>query len=285
MIWTCTIGESGTGKSPAMKMALRPLRAIQSRWFAQFDEDLERHAQDKTQFDADLAEWKRAGRRRGEPPPDSPAPPTARRLLIDDTTTEALPVRLMENPKGLLVQRDELSGWFQSFNQYRSGNGGDVAKWLSLFDTDSITVDRKTSVPVTHISRAAVSITGGIQPEILKSVLGREHFQNGLAARFLMAMPPRTPRRWIDAEVGETAQAQLADVYQGLLDLEPERDDMGMPRPKLVGLTPDARTEWIAFMDRHGEEQADLSGLWLRPGRNWKAMRRGWLFCCIWWNS
>ncbi len=40
VIWTCTIGESGTGKSPAMKMALRPLRTIQSRWFAQFGEDL-----------------------------------------------------------------------------------------------------------------------------------------------------------------------------------------------------------------------------------------------------
>lgn len=53
------------------------------------------------------------------------------RYLVKDTTIEALVPQLEKNPHGLLVYRDELSGWFGAMNQY-NGKGADVSCWLSM---------------------------------------------------------------------------------------------------------------------------------------------------------
>ncbi len=52
-----------------------------------------------------------------------------------------------------------------------------------------------------HVARAAVCMTGSIQPEVLRDALGRKNFENGLAARLLLAMPPRARKRWTEQEV------------------------------------------------------------------------------------
>jgi len=62
-----------------------------------------------------------------------PEPPVLRRLRISDTTCEAVANILQHNQRGLLLARDELSGWLTSFNQYKRGRGSDEASWLSAF--------------------------------------------------------------------------------------------------------------------------------------------------------
>ena len=54
------------------------------------------------------------------------------RYLVSDCTVEALAVLLEQHPRGLLVARDELSGWVNSFDAYKSCRGADVAHWLSM---------------------------------------------------------------------------------------------------------------------------------------------------------
>ena len=73
----------------------------------------------------------------------------------------------------------------QALNYYGwQGAQADAANWLSMFNADSIIVDRKTGFPRTiHVPQAAVCVTGGIQPGILRRVLGTEHRESGLAAR------------------------------------------------------------------------------------------------------
>ena len=69
--------------------------------------------------------------------------------------------------RGLLLSRDELGGWIASFDQYKARAGSDTANWLSMHRAGPITIDRKTGRRIIHVPRVAVSVTGGIQPEVL----------------------------------------------------------------------------------------------------------------------
>ena len=189
--------------------------------------------------------------------------PQAKRYLVSDTTIEALVPILLANPRGLLVSRDELSGWFGSFDRYASSGkaSADAANWLSMFNAESITVDRKTGTPRTiHVPQAYVSVVGGIQPGILQRALGAEHRESGLAARFLLACPPRKPKKWTDADIDPKAVAKLASLFDRLYEFQPTEEADGQMQPVLVRLSPEAKQSWTAYFNAHSEEQASLTG-------------------------
>ena len=52
-----------------------------------------------------------------------PEEPRERRYITQDATTAKLGELLHENPQGLLIHRDELSGWLKSFE--KSGQEND----------------------------------------------------------------------------------------------------------------------------------------------------------------
>lgn len=116
-----------------------------------------------------------------------------------------------------------MAGWFGSFNQYKARGGADVANWLELHRAGRIIVDRKQDNETLFVHRASVSVTGGIQPKTLRRVLTNEFFQNGLAARLLLAWPPAKTKRWTEAELPvDTEQAfeELGPVAKPTLGLE-----------------------------------------------------------------
>lgn len=262
VVWTGIIGESGTQKTPALELPLRPLRRLELQAVREHEDSQDAYDRDCETHKADLADWRKSkARKKGEPPPDSPAAPIRRRRIVSDTTIEALAALLKENPRGLLLVRDELAGWLKSFDQYKGGKGGDAQHWLTLHSAGDLIVDRKTgAIRTMYVPHTAVSIAGGIQPEILRESLGREHFEDGLAARLLLAKPPRRPRRWTDAEIDPTTESALADLYERLAELEADIDDDGEPTPRLIGLTAVARDEFRRFVDRHGDEQTRHTG-------------------------
>lgn len=258
ILWTVFVGNSGTCKSPALELALKPVKDRQRDAFR-------RHADAMAQFGADELEhvkaldaWKRS-KTNGEPP-TPPIEPDAERYLADDTTIESLAGLLRNQPRGLLVSRDELAGWMGGFDRYANGKGGDVAKWLEMFGGRSIVIDRKTGEPRTlFIPRAAVCLTGGIQPETLKRCLVQAHVDNGLAARLLFAYPPSRPRRWTDAVVDEPLEAAFGHVVETLFNLPFGSDESGEAEPQLVTLSPEAKQRFQQFFNEHGKEHVELS--------------------------
>jgi hypothetical protein len=248
ILWTAVVGESGTTKTPAFKLVMLPVRERQKQ-------ALKRHAEAEKQHEADLARWEKEcatwkrDKNGAADPPEKPEPPHAERFVISDTTVEALAPILMENPRGLLLARDELAGWIGSFDRYSGGKGGaDSANWLSMHSAESVTVDRKTGTPRTiHVPQAAVCVTGGIQPGILQRALGAEHRESGLAARLLLACPPRKVKRWTEADNDPDAETRLKKLFDRLFELQPSVDDEGEPRPVLVKLTPEAKAVWVSY--------------------------------------
>ncbi|MBN1507765.1 MAG: DUF3987 domain-containing protein [Sedimentisphaerales bacterium] len=259
IVWGAIVGESGTLKSPAMETALRPTYQRQHGAMKRYAEAMEAYEVQRMQYEKELAGWKRP-QAEGEPPV-KPGEPVAVRYWCDDTTIEALAVLLLQNPRGLLLKRDELAGWLGSFDRYSQGKGADAAKWLEMFGGRSIMVDRKSGQAKTvYVQRAAVSVVGGIQPETLRRALGVEHRENGLAARLLLACPSRQTKRWTEDDVSQDIESQMEALLDQLYSLQLIADAKGDMGPLDLPLTTKGKTAWVNFYDDHAEEQEELTG-------------------------
>ena len=269
IIWAAVVGESGTSKTPPFKLAMKPILARQGEALRQFDEAFEEYQLRLQEYERELTDWRRLKRneRAGLEPPTKPDPPEAHRCIVSDATVESLAPLLLANPRGLLLARDELSGWIGSFDRYSGGKGGgDAANWLSMFNAGSITVDRKTGDKKTiFVPSASVSICGGIQPAVLQRSFGREHCESGLAARFLLAYPPAKAKRWTEADVSQKVEEDYAAIIERLNELQMEVDPKspaGAPeyRPGIVDFTPEAKELWKEYYNQHAGEQIKVHG-------------------------
>ncbi len=261
VIWTATILASGKLKSPAHEKAVQFLTRRQQKLIAKHNLELRRYESELEDYEAEKSRRKKSKTFTSELPPP-PEMPTCRRYTTSNCTVEALADLLAENERGILLEADELSGWFASFDRYSNGSGGDLAAYLSMHRAGSMTVDRKTGKRVTHIERAAVSVCGTIQPGTLRRCLTAEYFESGLPARILLAMPDSPPRRWSEAIVEpavEQAMDQLFDSLIGLqMDAQLDDDGEEYHQPVILPLSSEAKALWVEFYDAHAEEQETL---------------------------
>lgn len=273
LLWTVCVGDSGTGKSPGFTAATDPLFKIQGAAIKAYEKAMAKWKQEVAQSEVATNRWKRReGRRKeegeGELPPDLPPMPTLKRFIADDTTIEALSVILKENPRGIVVIRDELNGWFASFGRHAKNgqSGADTSKWLSCFNALGMLVDRKTAIPPQiYVPRASVGLTGGIQPEILKRALRPEYLESGMAARLVFAYPPKRAKRWNENDVPVDVIVAYQSLLRGLFELEMDLDPTSDPeeptyQPRLLPLDPKAKALWVAHYNAHAAESLKLSG-------------------------
>ena len=259
VVFGCIVGESSTMKSPALARVADPVRDRQQDLIEAHEAAVERHENDLARWTAASKAFKAGD---GPDPGDKPAAPTLKRIFCADTTIERLAELLHDNPRGLLVIRDELSGWLNSFTQYKGKAGGsDLPNWLEMHRAGPIVVDRKTGErKFTFVPRAAVSVIGGIQPGILAGQLTPEFMASGLTARVLFAFPPRRPKVWVEDEVSADAVAAVARNLDDLYALDPGMDDRGKPRPTAVRLSAAAKDLWVEFYNSWGRVQHAIEG-------------------------
>lgn len=261
ILWSVIVAESGAKKSPPLDLALRPVYDRQHGAMKRFAQEMSDHRKALKEHKRRQTKWEKS-REEGGDPPEEPSAPICDRCWCDDATVESVAPLLVQQPRGLVMKRDELAAWFGSFDKYAKGSGrsgGDAAKWIEMHGGRSVLIDRKTTANL-YIPRAALCVTGGIQPAILKRSLTQELHDNGLLARLLLAMPPVRVRQWSEARVDSALLARHHDIYDRLFSLEPGRAEDGDWSPIALPLTPDAKECWIAFYNAHAAEQADLTG-------------------------
>ena len=100
----------------------------------------------KSEYELELREWKAeclSARKDGgvEPPP--PTAPTMERVYADDTTVESLVGILEANTRGIMLFKDELTGWIRALDQCKGGKGNDRPFYLSIHTSTAVVVDRK----------------------------------------------------------------------------------------------------------------------------------------------
>jgi hypothetical protein len=98
------------------------LEAHQNRVRDAYERQLAEH-------EASIANW---DKKDGPAPEGPPRPP---RFVVADTSTEKMGELLARSDRGILVKRDELTGWLGSMEKYAGrGSGADRAFWLQSFD-------------------------------------------------------------------------------------------------------------------------------------------------------
>ncbi len=254
IIWAALIAPSGQKKTPALDLAMAPLVQIQQMSDEEFRAAYDEYRSQLDVFEQDWKEWKRSDRT--SPRPEMPEEPLPLTFWTEDTTTEAIATILQGNPVGIGVLRDELSGWFGALGCYNGSRGKDQAAWLSMHSARPLRVHRKKDPFCISVPRASVSICGGIQPGVLKSVLQKESdmVDSGLLARFLVQMPPRKSSVWSEDDVSEEARQR----YTRLIHAISERSRHAVEEPITIQLSDDAKALFVDFVNRHGQEQTQL---------------------------
>lgn len=233
-LWLLTIAPPSSGKTPAAKAALAPLAAWESQ--AKLD-----NAGELRQYEQELAEWK-ALDRKGRGSTSQPRRPTMRRTLTGDATIEALQRLLAQNPAGVLLHRDELAGWFGSFNRYANGDG-DAPAWCSIYSGELVVRDRRGEDDPTIIDSPFVPVFGNLVPTKFR-FLASMHTDDGMLARFLKVRPPvPPPRLWKRTAESLESAGEWAEV---LASLRARRDV-----PRRVRLSREADTEWGGWYEEH----------------------------------
>jgi hypothetical protein len=226
VLWTALVGSASDLKSPVIAEFSKPLK--------------QRDHEAMAKYELQMADW-RSGPGT-TPPPSYPA----LRLAGSDTTLEALSSLLnRKDVNGLLSCHDELTGYFGGLDAYRSSKGKDRPAWLSLYDGDELRVLRKGSEPIL-IRNTAVSVCGGIQPQMLHELLTSEkgggfNSRDGFWTRFLWVAPNNPPALMNDLELSIRHQLlALVDLMSAFTSVE----------PIITGLNPDA---WELFKQRADE--------------------------------
>jgi hypothetical protein len=267
-LWIALVGNPSSGKSPALDAALDLLRTLEGEMAVDFPDTMRQHELDREAAKAKRETWQgevKTAVKDNTPPPEmpesavEPEPPIRPRLHISDTTVEAAGKLLAAHPRGLLYQRDELSGWLGNFDRY-GGGGGDRAFWVESFGGRPFVIDRvKHGQEPIRIPHLSVSAVGGIQPDRLASLFMTGD-DDGLAARFLMAWPtavtPRRPRAVPDDGPALTATRRLLHLRMGT-------DDNGNPSPVIIHLDNDAAELFQEWREDNATRETDASGLYL----------------------
>ena len=238
------VGDTGIRKTAMVAQPLKPINQLQETLF--------------NIHDVHLDEWKAACRdakRGNEPYPEEPVP---EQLICSDVTLEALGPLLKNNPRGLLLQVDELAGHFGGMNQYHGGKGKDEAAWLSIYDAGPITVNRKGSKQPIYVPRAAVSIIGSIQPAVFREIFSGKMTDNGMASRYLWYSPEKRQTGWTDATVSAKSLGDMQDMFDRL------RTDFPVVRgedPIPLYFNDESMEMWKDYVNSHGQHLYKLSGV------------------------
>lgn len=164
ILWLAIIGRQGIGKTHPLNFAKNPMEKKDKDSYTEFKGHLKAfESQDKK------------GRK-----------PVLKKSLLTDFTPEKLAETLQHNDKGVLIFKDELMGWINSFDQYNKG--GDQQKYLEFFNGGTLTVDRVSKDPI-RVEKTNVNILGGLQPKKLKTLASNGRSDDGFLSRILFVYP------------------------------------------------------------------------------------------------
>jgi len=265
-VWGGIVAPPGLMKSPIISAITSPLTRIEAEWRNEYDSACSEHERQREEAELRQAAWReqyKASQKSGKAAPvrpdDAMAQPICRRLITHDATAEKLHEILRDNPAGVLVIRDELSGWLATLD--KPGREGERGFFLSAWNGDtSYTMDRIGRGSV-HAEACCVSMLGGIQPARLRSYLADAledgPLNDGLLQRFQVLVYPDIPQDWryVDRAPRPEAIAQAEAVYRRLAHLD-------AVQPLRFRFAPDAQQLFVHWFT---ELEDKLRGVELHP--------------------
>lgn len=155
MLWVVLVANSGDKKSPVLKSVLFPLQEIENK---NYEEYVLMSKNDNSYRQPN-------------------------QLIVDDVTLESLNEILGNNPNGVLMRKDEFYNIINEDKRY--SGGGMIEKYLSIFSSEPIRVNRKGTGQNLLITSPFLSMIGGIQPKVIPKLFNDNRGDNGFIYRIL----------------------------------------------------------------------------------------------------
>lgn len=239
-LWGGLVGSPGAKKTPALNECMSLLAPLEN-------EADEEHARLQMQASVEQAEWdirqsEAKGRLKDAVQAESEgridaaksallgleeekakSRPKWRRYKTNDATTEKLEELLADNPRGLLLFRDEIIGFLSNLD--KEGREDSRAFFLEAwagFAASSVKSDRIKRG--TTCCNPCVSVLGGIQPSKLRRYLqgALENLENdGFVQRFQVLVFPDKPKTWALIERARNKEAfeRAARIAKNLVSM------------------------------------------------------------------
>lgn len=236
-IYTALVAKSATGKGPGIHPLFRSLYAIEKA-------EHERYTKEHEGYEIALNVWQSSKRDHPEQP--RPKPPGRKDRIIDDATIEAVADSLISNPRGILWNRDELSGLFRDFDKYSGERGATKERLMSAYDAVvPWKLNRATGRQVGYIPNPCISIFGTIQTSVLGNTFTANDKNSGLLGRwiFIHAVPTVAPT-FSDEEESLKTKNIIERLIHGLDRLPFEGE------PRIVNVSSEAKQEYIRWHDK-----------------------------------
>lgn len=169
-LWACAVAPSGSNKSTPVRFILQPLKDRDAIEYKAYREELKAFKDSKDEHKER---------------------PVFKQLLLSDSTPEARNQVLFTNHNGILLYRDEIKGFLDDIGRYNKS--GEVSQLLSVFDSDSVVINRKSDDTLL-IEEPFMGILGTIQPDVLTDTFGNDLLMNnGFNQRWLFVYPDENP--------------------------------------------------------------------------------------------
>ncbi|HEH5945702.1 TPA: DUF3987 domain-containing protein [Legionella pneumophila] len=257
--WGAIIGRPSAMKSPSMNEALKPLRQFDIRAAQQFEDDVKNYEEEcqlielekltaKSKAKNALKKENREAAREALKRSESLPRPSRQRLVVNDATVEKLGELLKENSNGLILVRDELSGWLAKLNKEEYHT--DRAFYLECFDGNVHYSYDRIGRGTIDIQNCTLSIIGGIQPSKIATVVRdaiKGTADDGLIQRFQFAIWPDDIGcwEWTDRAPNQQAKEKYYASFDMLHDLNFDTEEN---EPRFFRFTNEAQQLFILWM-------------------------------------
>lgn len=201
VLYSCVVGNPSIGKTPALNLTLKPIMKIESRFQKEFEENKERW-----EIENEQSKKKEHSEK-----------PKRQDILLNDATVESICQAHQSNQRGLLCYYDEMKGFMDNQNKYRSG--GDIQFWLSVWSGSNGKVNRASKDTI-YIESPSIAIIGGTQPSVLKKLVGKDNKDNGFLYRFLFVFPANMKKPHdTDVEIDERIDAEYDRIVNQIFEM------------------------------------------------------------------
>ena len=259
-LWGAIIGRPSTMKSSAMRSALAALYAIQDAEREKWEQQCKVSKIDfalsalEAKSKKQKAEKAIKGGNRDEAQGilanliDDAEEPPCPRIVVNDATIEKLGELLNENPRGLLLVRDELVGLLSKLerDEYQS----DRAFYLEAYNGDGLFTYDRIGRGTVHIKHCTLGIIGGVQPARIAPIVrgaisGASN--DGFVQRLQMAVYPDDDGSWqyIDRKPDPAARLAYENVFRNLYELSLGDTD----NPAILHFSPEAQLLFQQWME------------------------------------
>jgi hypothetical protein len=250
ILWAAVVGMFGEKKGVGLDIAMHQFKAIDARTRMREEESWKAHERKIKIHEKQMQQYyTEAAKNPNAPVPElDPAPPHTR-YWTDDATLQGIAKTFTDNPrKKIAVIKDELSGWFGSFDAFTNGKSDiDRPAYLSAYESKARPIDR-VGGGTWFIDPWGVPIIGGIQPDVFRKVAARLG-ADGMLQRFqiVLSRPAvQVPRRPAD----QAAAAQWKKIMENLAAMMPRGNPVRLSKEAARFM--DEKVKWISHAVQSG---------------------------------